>query len=72
VLTNRHMQVQCGPVRFAVPVTPYCESVRHALFMCPRFSDIWNLLGIHEVLTQVCSLKSEGGAILEMLLHDGM
>jgi hypothetical protein len=39
--------------------------------MCPRVSDVWKLLGIHEVLALVCSLESEGGAILEMLLRNG-
>jgi hypothetical protein len=66
VLANRHMQPssQCQLCRTD------CESIRHAFFSCPRVQEIWNFLGMGELIAQVCNFESEGGSALEVLLRN--
>jgi hypothetical protein len=66
VLANRHMK----PSSQCQLCMTDCESVHHALFTCPRVNDILQLLGLHELTTQVCSFKSDDGHALEALFRD--
>ena len=68
VLANRHMQTssQCELCRTD------CESIKHAMFMCPRVEEIWKLLGIDNLISHVCSHEADGGAALEALLLEAL
>jgi hypothetical protein len=47
-----------------------CESIRHAYFCCPRVTEIWNKLGLTELISHVGSFELNGGTMLEALLRD--
>jgi hypothetical protein len=66
VLANRHMipSSQCSLCQTD------CESIRHAYFCCPRVTEIWNKLGLTELMSHVGSFELNGGTMLETLLRD--
>ena len=66
ILANRHMQ----PSSQCQLCLTDCESLRHALFTCLRLREIWSLLGMGDIISQVCNFEREGGPILETILRD--
>ena len=61
VLANRHMitSSQC-PL-----CTADCESIKHALFLCPRVQEVWRILGLGHMVIEVCAAAvCEGGSAL--------
>ena len=64
VLANRHIitSSQC-PL-----CNSDCESIRHALFLCPRVQQVWRLLGLASVVNEVCMMEREGGSVMADLL----
>ena len=40
------------------------------LFTCPRVTEIWNCLGMQDLISHVCEREINGGAVLEALLRD--
>ena len=64
VLANRHMitSSQC-PL-----CTADCESIKHALFLCPRVQEEWHILGLGHMVIEVCAAAyCEGGSALAEL-----
>ncbi|KAE8811226.1 hypothetical protein D1007_11975 [Hordeum vulgare] len=45
-----------------------CESIKHAFFQCPRVQEIWRVLGLLNLVNQVCDLEQDGSAVLSELL----
>ena len=66
VLANRHMQ----PSSQCLLCRTDCESIKHALFACPRVAEIWKILGMDGPISHVCAYELDGGAALEALLRD--
>jgi hypothetical protein len=60
VLANRHMitSSEC-PL-----CTSDCEIVRHALFLCPTVREVWRLLGLESMITEIYTAEGEGGSVL--------
>ena len=46
-----------------------CESIRRAMFLCPRVQEIWRILGLHDLVQEGCTLEREGGSVLAYLLQ---
>ena len=65
VLANGHMitSAQC-PI-----CSSDCESIRRAMFLCPRVQEIWRILGLHDLVQEGCTLEREGGSGLAYLLQ---
>ena len=66
VLANRHIQ----PMRCALSVTSNARAFATVFFLCPRVREIWKLLGMEDIITQVCTVEIEGRSALEALLRD--
>jgi hypothetical protein len=47
-----------------------CESSKHAYFCCPKVAEIWNKLEMGDLISHVCAVENNGGAVLEALLRD--
>ena len=60
VLANRHMitSLQCPMCSID------CESIKHALFLCPRVQDVWRILGLGQLVAEICTTQREGGSVL--------
>jgi ribonuclease HI len=66
VLANRHV-----PLSAQCPLcSTDCESIRHALFQCPRVQQIWHALGLSDVVNEACFVDRQGSSVLGSLLLD--
>jgi hypothetical protein len=67
VLANRHI-----PVSGQCPVCAQgAEDVKHLIFTCNGAKDVWEALGLKEIIQEVSVVDRSGSAILEeILLND--
>jgi hypothetical protein len=45
------------------------EDIRHLLFLCPMAQELWQALGLHEIIAELAHLDYSGSLILEKLLR---
>jgi hypothetical protein len=66
VLANRHMRVS--------PQCPLCligaEDIKHLLFECQRARQVWDHLGLGQVIDNACAIDRAGQAVLEHILYN--
>ena len=66
---SRSLSEQTYNSEFSMPLMQLrFESIRHALFFCPRVQEVWRLLGMAAVVNEVCMVKREGGSVMADLL----
>ena len=63
-LANRHIKTQ--------PICPACldglEDTKYILFLCQKVKEVWEYLGLYEVVKKACAIDRVGEAVLEFLL----
>ena len=46
----------------------YCEDMLHAFFQCPMIQEIWENLGLNEMINEMSTVDRSGSAVFEALL----
>jgi hypothetical protein len=67
VLANRHI----GNLGGCPICNSSCEDIKHLLFSCARAKEVWNCLGLSEILDTITSVDRSGSVVVEEIIRRG-